>query len=95
MKSKKELDLVKAHCNWEKFKDSADGRESANWTTVRRCLEGTATEEEYCSLDGDYASYGPDGLTIVGPSRGPLTIPDSPKVRARFAEMVYGSELEE
>ena len=94
MKSKKEVSATKKAQSWDSYSNSEKGRESANWTTVQRCLDGTATEEEYCSLDRDYASYGHDGLRVVGPGCGPIHIPDSPEARARFAEMVYESELE-
>ena len=73
MKTEKEIKLNKVHNNWNTFSESEAGRQSANWTLVQRCLNGTASEQEYNSLDGCYASYNGD-FTYVGPSFGPLTI---------------------
>ena len=73
MKTKKEVSVIKKGQNWDRYSNSAEGREFADWTLAQRCLDGTATEEEYNSLDKCYASYGGD-FTYVGPSFGPLTI---------------------
>lgn len=73
MKSEKELEPVRAYRSWERYCKSDDGKLAAEWTLAQRCLDGTATEEEYNSLDRCYASY--DGaFTYVGPTFGPLTI---------------------
>ena len=64
-------------------------KQIADWTHIQMALEGK------CEPHGCYCSYGPEGLTVVSPEMGPVTIPPSKKARARFAEMVYGSELEE
>ena len=64
------------------------------WTKVNLALEGKLDGDEYNFLEHNYASYGPDGLRIVGPSFGPIHIQDSPEARAKFAEMACGSKLE-
>ena len=47
--------------------------ESAEWTMAHRCLNGTATENEYMLLKKCYASYNGD-FVYVGPNFGPFTI---------------------
>ena len=71
------------------------GECDAIWTKVGLALEGKLDGDEYNFLEHNYASYGPDGLRVVGPGCGPIHIPDSPKARAKFAEMVCGPGLEE
>lgn len=73
MLSTKEVKQIKAWRGWEKHCESESGKMSAEHTRAQRCLDGTATEGEYNSLDKCYASY--DGtFTYVGPGFGPLTI---------------------
>ena len=59
-----------AETKWFSWCNSPEGIESHRWTTIQRCLDGLATEEEYCSLDCDYT----DGVHAVGPSFGPVSI---------------------
>ena len=75
MLSKKDTELVKIWRGWERYCESESGRDDARWTKVLRCLDGTATEDEYNSLTGNYVSYGPGELfRAVGPTFGPLQI---------------------
>ena len=73
----------------EAYRADKHRAEIEKWTTVKRCLDGVATEKEYCDLDGNFASYGPEGLKVVGPNMGPITISPSLKARKRFGQMVY------
>jgi len=71
--SKRDREQVKIWRSWERYEGSEEGRESFRWTRAQRCLDGTATDDEYNSLDRCYASY--DGAFVyVGPRFGPLTI---------------------
>ena len=49
------------------------------WTCAEKALQGEAEPE--CGL----VSYCPDGLTVVSPTIGPVTIPASEKARASFS----------
>ena len=64
-------------------------KEIADWTHIQLALDGK------CEPHGCYCSYGPEGLTVISPEMGPVTIPPSRKATARFSELVYGAELEE
>ncbi len=63
-----------ANDNWDKWCNSDAGRESLKWTAVNRCLDGTATENEYCSLDAIYRKCDANGYIAVGPEFGPIRI---------------------
>ena len=54
-------------------KPDARMNDVSHWTLVNRCLDGSASEAEYCELDGCYCSYDGD-FTYVGPNFGPLKI---------------------
>ena len=66
----REKKLEQAETRWFNYCRTPEGIESHRWTTVQRCLDGVATEDEYCSLDGDYTN----GKVAVGPSFGPCPI---------------------
>ena len=73
MLSKRERELERAFRNWDRYSRSAEGVESQRFTLAQRCLDGTASDEEYAGLDECYARY--DGVfTYVGPTFGPLEI---------------------
>ena len=82
MKSKKEVSATKKAQSWDSYSNSEKGREFPEWTLAQRCLDGTASEQEYNSLDRCYASYVGDVFTYVGPSFGPLTITGSNALKA-------------
>ena len=88
MLTKKEREQIRIWRSWERYEASPEGKESANWTVVLRCLEGTATKEEHNSLDGPYASYGPEGLTVVSPAMGAVVIPPSDRARTCFGQQL-------
>lgn len=74
MKNKREIQKEKFEQKWNLWCSSEKGLSSLKFDVVQHCLDGTATEAEYCSLDAAYASIGPDGFKYVSPSSGPLTI---------------------
>lgn len=74
MLSKKEREERRMLQDWANHERSATGRQSAEWTLAQMCLAGTATDEQYNSLEKCYASYDGDGFTYVGPSFGPYKI---------------------
>ncbi|MHC4618353.1 MAG: hypothetical protein ACYTEQ_11440 [Planctomycetota bacterium] len=73
MRSKKEIDETRMAEGWGRYERSAAGQESAELTRAQMCLSGTASDEQYDSLEQCYATYDGD-FTYVGPGFGPYKI---------------------
>ena len=58
------------------------------WTTVQRCLDGVACEDEYQRLQQDYIRIEADAVRVVGPGKGPYTLAKTGRVMARVAECI-------
>lgn len=73
MLSKKESEQTRILEDWDRYERSEKGKVFAEWTVAQLCLAGTASEEQYNSLERCYASYDGD-FTYVGPGFGPYKI---------------------
>ncbi len=57
MLTKKEAQQVKNRRTWDVYCESKKGRESAEWTRALMLLDGLASDGQYKSNEGSYASY--------------------------------------